>query len=254
MGVEERLLLHPPTVVTAHDPVHLALVAQPAGLKRRCGKMTAVEAAEAISRQEPLVDAAQLGAAFDAHAQDVYRFCARRCGDRDRAEDLMSVVFLEAWRARDRAVIVDGTLRPWLLGIATNVLRNSNRSLRRHREALSRYHRTAERTVEPDHADAAVAAADIDRTRQRLQAAFARLSTKDREVADLCLLEGLSPAAAAVALDLPVGTIKSRLAHARSRLQAVLRSGEPGPETDPGGWSGHGQDERLLRAPTGRTA
>lgn len=211
--------------------------------------MTAVQGAD--SGQQPLSDREEFGAAFDAHAQDVYRFCARRCGDRDRAEDLMSVVFLEAWRARDRAVIVDGTLRPWLLGIAGNVLRNSNRSMRRHRAALSRYHATTERLVEPDHADRSIAAVDADRNRQLLQAAFGCLSAKDREVADLCLLEGLSPAAAAVALDLPVGTVKSRLAHARDRLQHVLRSGEPRPRADPGVTSGHGQDERLLRAPTG---
>ena len=191
-----------------------------------------------------------LAAAFDAYAQDVFRYLARRCDNRELAEDLMSVVLLEAWRVRDRAVLVDGTLRPWLLGIAANVLRNSRRSLRRHRAALDRYRATADRLVEPDHADQAVDLADAAGTRPDLDAAFAALSAKDRQVADLCLVEGLTPAQAAVALGLPAGTVKSRLAHARDRLRGVLRSGEPATTTDPAAPGGHEQDERLLGVPT----
>jgi RNA polymerase sigma factor (sigma-70 family) len=190
-----------------------------------------------------------LAAAFDAHAQDVFRYLARRCEDRALAEDLMSAVFLEAWRARDRAVLVDGTLRPWLLGIAANVLRNSCRSLRRQRAALDRYRARADRLVEPDHAEGVADRADAARTRAELDAAFARLSAKDRAVADLCLVEGLNAEQAAVALGLPVGTVKSRLAHARGRLRGALRPGEPAPGTDPMPSAGHGQDERHVGAP-----
>lgn len=190
-----------------------------------------------------------LAAAFDAHAQEVFRYLARRCEDRALAEDLMSAVFLEAWRARDRAVLVDGTLRPWLLGIAVNVLRNSRRSLRRHRAALDRYRATADRQVEPDPAEAAVDCADAAWTRRELDAAFAALSGKDRAVADLCLVEGLTSAQAAAALGLPVGTVKSRLAHARGRLRGVLRPGEPTSGSDPAPLGGHEQDERPRGAP-----
>jgi RNA polymerase sigma factor (sigma-70 family) len=200
-------------------------------------------------RPAPL-DREDLAQAFDGHAQEVFRYLARRCDDRALAEDLMSVVFLEAWRSRDRAVLVDGTLRPWLLGIAVNVLRNSRRSLRRHRGALDRYRATADRLVEPDHADDAVARADAASTRRQLDAAFASLSAKDRQVADMCLVKGLTPVQAAVALGLPVGTVKSRLAHARGRLRGVLRPGEHSTPTDPHGLGGHEQDERLLGAPT----
>lgn len=196
------------------------------------------------------LDRDALAAAFDAHAQDVFRYLARRCDDRMLAEDLMSVVFLEAWRSRERAVLVDGTLRPWLLGIAANVLRNSRRSLRRHRAALDRYRATAGGLVEPDHADQAVDRADAASTRRDLDAAFAALSAKDRQVADLCLIEGLTPAQAAVALGLPVGTVKSRLAHARDRLRGVLRPGEPATTTDPRASGEHEQDERHVGAPT----
>ncbi len=192
-----------------------------------------------------------LAAAFDAHAQEVFRFCARRCGDRALAEDFMSVVFLEAWRRRDRAVLVDGSLRPWLYGIATNVLRNSARSARRHRAALDRYRRLDAPQTVPDHADALADLADADRTRAAVDEVFGSLSRKDRDVAELCLREGLSPTAAAGVLGLPIGTVKSRLAHAREHLRRVLRSGEPVGVTDPDGLVGHEQDERPLGAPAG---
>jgi RNA polymerase sigma-70 factor (ECF subfamily) len=198
-----------------------------------------------------LPDREALGAAFDAHAQEVFRFCARRCHDWDLAEDLMSVVFLEAWRSRDRAVLVDGSLRPWLYGIATNVLRNSTRSTRRHHAALDRYRRLDPPQPVQDHADTVAVRADADRDRAAVDLAFAALSRKDRDVAELCLREGLSPAAAAAALGLPAGTVKSRLAHAREHLQRVLRSSEPDGQTDPRQLSGHEQDERPLGAPAG---
>lgn len=201
-----------------------------------------------------LPDREALAAAFDAHAQDVFRFCVRGCQDRDLAEDLMSVVFLEAWRSRDRAVLVDGSLRPWLYGVATNVLRNSARASRRHRAALDRYRRLDPPVEVPDHADDVARAADEESDAAAMDAAFGELSRKDRDVADLCLREGLSPADAAAALGLPVGTVKSRLAHARAHLRRVLRPGESEPGTDPGVLGGHEQDEGPVGAPAGRTA
>jgi RNA polymerase sigma factor (sigma-70 family) len=194
-----------------------------------------------------------LGAAFDAHAQEVFRFCALRCADRSVAEDLVSVVFLDAWKARDRAVLIDGSLRPWLYGIATNVLRNSARSARRHSAALERYRRLNPPQTTADHADAVAELADVDRTRAALEEAFAALSRKDRDVAELCLRESLSPTAAAVFLGLPVGTVKSRLAHAREHMRRVLRPEELSAVTDPDSPSGHEQGERPIGAPAGRS-
>lgn len=191
-----------------------------------------------------------LARAFDRHASEVLSFCRRRCSDPFLAEDLVSVVFMEAWRCRDRATLVDGTLRPWLYGIALNVLRNSDRSTRRHRAALDRFH--AQHPVdEADHAEAVARAVDQPRERAALDAAFSRLSRRDRDVADLVLLAELPINQAASALDLPVGTVKSRLAHARAHLQRLLRPEDLGSLSDPAATSGHERDERSLRAPTG---
>jgi DNA-directed RNA polymerase specialized sigma24 family protein len=80
------------------------------------------------------VESVAFAGMYDAHAADLLRYLWRRCGDCAQAEDLLSVVFLEAWRRR-AALRPGAATRPWLYGIATNVLRNHRRSLRRHRAA-----------------------------------------------------------------------------------------------------------------------
>ena len=67
---------------------------------------------------------------FERHAQAIYNYCFRRVGNWASAEDLTSVVFLEAWRRRS-VELPEGMVLPWLYGVATNVVRNANRS-RRH--------------------------------------------------------------------------------------------------------------------------
>ena len=74
------------------------------------------------------------GLLFERHARAIYN-CFRRTADWAVAEDLTSIVFLEAWRRRERELLPEKVL-PWLYGIATNVIRNRRRSLRRHAAAL----------------------------------------------------------------------------------------------------------------------
>jgi RNA polymerase sigma factor (sigma-70 family) len=187
---------------------------------------------------------------YDAHAAEVLTFCRRRCLVPAEAEDLLSVVFLEAWRNHAKAVTVDGTLRPWLYGIATNVLRNASRSRRRHNAALQRYRTSTEELLHPDHADAVATAVTAAGSRRHLAAAFAQLSVKERDVADLVLVEGLDIAAAATALGITPATAKSRLAEARRRLQRLLRTSDLTLLHDP---SGHQPVERPTTASVPRS-
>jgi RNA polymerase sigma factor (sigma-70 family) len=193
-------------------------------------------------------DPAAFGAMFDRHVDVVHRFCARRSVDLAAAEDLTSVAFLEAWRLRDRVSLVDGSLRAWLLAIARNVVRNSNRSLRRYRAAVDRLHGGQ---IEPGGDDPAKVTAATDQAtglRRVLIAAMADLTGKQRNVVELCLVEELSTAAAAQILGIPEGTVKSRLAGARVRLRSLLRSGELEALTDPDAATGHGLGEHLIGA------
>src|SRR5215208_3007050 len=74
---------------------------------------------------------------FNRYARRVYGFCFRQTGDWALAQDLTSVTFLEAWWRR-AALVEDGKVAAWLLGIAANVVRRQHRSLGRYRRALAR--------------------------------------------------------------------------------------------------------------------
>jgi RNA polymerase sigma-70 factor (ECF subfamily) len=89
---------------------------------------------------------------FDEHVRSVYNHAFRLTGNWSAAEDVVSLTFLEAWRLRDRVdVSVDGrSLRPWLLGIATNIARDVRHAARRHDVALARL---PKEDVVPDFAE-----------------------------------------------------------------------------------------------------
>ena len=80
-------------------------------------------------------DAEAFGVLFERHARTIYNYCFRRVGSWAAAEDLVSIVFLEAWRRLDKP-LPSGKELPWLFGIATNVVRNRRRAERRYAAAL----------------------------------------------------------------------------------------------------------------------
>lgn len=129
----------------------------------------------------------------------------------------MSLTFLEAWRLRGRIDAEGGSLRPWLLGIATNTVRNARRAARRHAVALSRLPRQ-----EPvrDFADDVASRIDDTDLLASVTTALEALRRPEREVLALCVWSGLDYAAAE-ALGVPVGTVRSRLSRARKKLAAA---------------------------------
>ncbi|MFB4315049.1 RNA polymerase sigma factor [Actinomadura sp. 21ATH] len=161
-------------------------------------------------------DERAFGELFDRHSRTVYNYCFRRTADWSAAEDLTSVVFMETWRRRAHVRLSADSLLPWLYGVATNVLHNHRRSLRRHRAALDRV-----RALPAAVNDAAAAAARLDAEHEMraVLASIRKLARKDQEVLALCVWEGLGYAEAAAALGVPVGTVRSRLARARERLK-----------------------------------
>ncbi|MGW2014294.1 RNA polymerase sigma factor [Streptomyces sp. NPDC001927] len=173
-------------------------------------------------------DREALGELYDAHAQVLYRYALRVTGDWAEAEDVVSATFLEAWRSRERLRPEDDErppegdgLRPWLLGIATNLMRQGARARRRRDVALARL---PERGSVPDFADEVVShLADAEQVRAA-HAALGRLRRRDREVFTLVVWAGLDYAAAAEALGVPVGTVRSRLSRARTRLRALAEA------------------------------
>jgi RNA polymerase sigma factor (sigma-70 family) len=163
-------------------------------------------------------DSEAFGLIFRRHVNAVYNHCFRRLGSWSGAEDAASLVFLETWRRRRDAVDADGSLLPWLLGVANNVVRNLSRTARRYDAALFRL---AQPVSEPDHADQVAARLDDERRIREVLRDLSALSRVEQDVVALVLMSGLSYAEAAVALGVPVGTVRSRLARARERLKAT---------------------------------
>ena len=154
------------------------------------------------------------GALFERHAPTIYNYCFRRVGNWATAEDLLSIVFLEAWRRLDKQ-LPSGKELPWLLGIATNVVRNCRRSERRYAAALRR---VPEPRAEPSFAEESDERIDDEELMGRALALLARLPRREQDVFALCAWSGLSYEDAAIALRIPVGTVRSRLSRARTRL------------------------------------
>ncbi|MDH6577036.1 RNA polymerase sigma factor [Kitasatospora sp. MAP5-34] len=155
---------------------------------------------------------------FQEHAQAVRQHAVRVSGDHAGAEDVMAVVFLEAWRLRGKLRDEGTTPRPWLMGITVNVLRNRARAARRHAAALARMPAPE---PAPDFADELVGRLADHEQLLAAKAALEKLRRGEREVFALCVWAGLSYPEAAEALGIPVGTVRSRLSRARTRLRAL---------------------------------
>jgi RNA polymerase sigma-70 factor (ECF subfamily) len=160
---------------------------------------------------------------FRRHSRTIYNYCFRRTGDWSQAEDLTSVVFLEAWRRREVELPADKIV-PWLYGVATNVLRNSRRSLRRHDAALRRLPVGPGGRISID--DPAGRLEDERRMRSILTQ-LATMPKRDQDVFVLCVWQDLTYEDAAVVLGIPVGTVRSRL----SRVRRILREPNPAQRT-----------------------
>jgi RNA polymerase sigma factor (sigma-70 family) len=147
---------------------------------------------------------------FERNFEVVYGYLARRVG-RDLARDLASETFTRAFAARRRYDPSLGDARPWLFGIANNLLRRHYRDEERRLRALARV-RVAEESDGPEE--------------PRLADALAALARDERDVLLLFAWADLEYAEIAVALDVPIGTVRSRLHRARGHLRAALEREE----------------------------
>lgn len=161
---------------------------------------------------------------FDEHADAVYNLAFRLTGRWHEAEEIVSLTFLEAWRLRARVEPDGESLRPWVLGITVNTARNLSRSARRHRAAVARLPPQA---AVPDFADELAERIDDTARLAAVRASLGRLRPGERDVVALCVWSGLDYTAAAEALGVPVGTVRSRLSRARRKLRALAKEPDP---------------------------
>jgi RNA polymerase sigma-70 factor (ECF subfamily) len=173
-------------------------------------------------------DPEQFAAVFRRHAPQIQRYVVRRIG-RDAADDVVAEAFLVAFRQRARYRIDQPDARPWLYGIATNLIG------RHHRTEIRQYRALARTGIDPvtepftDLVDARISATSAA---PRLAAALMRLPATHRDVLLLVAWGDLSYSEAAAALGVPVGTIRSRLSRARTKVRKAL--GDPGANDERG--------------------
>lgn len=155
---------------------------------------------------------------FERHAASISRYVTRRVG-RQAAEDIVAETFLAAFRQRAGYDLDRPDARPWLFGIAANLVRRHHRAESRGLRALARtgYDPLAESAA--DLAEARIAAGENTRA---VAGALAALSPEQREVVLLVTWAELTYDQAAEALGVPAGTVRSRMNRARTRLRAAL--------------------------------
>ncbi|MEU4195474.1 sigma-70 family RNA polymerase sigma factor [Kribbella sp. NPDC026611] len=164
-------------------------------------------------------DSAAFAQLYDRYSGAIYNFLYRRTGSWSDAEDLTSTVFLHAWRRRTEVVLDRDSVLPWLYRVAEYTARNEWRSKARYRRALAAANLRVEHVR--DHADDVARRLEYDEQIQAARESLKRLPKQQREIVELCIWAGLDQQAAAVALDIPIGTVKSRLSRARKQLRAL---------------------------------
>jgi len=141
---------------------------------------------------------------------DLVRFAERRV-PRDDAEDVVSTTFMTAWR---RVAEMPEDARPWLFGIARNLIRNTARGTARRRDLDV----AVAGTSATSSSDPTVMVGN----RLDLVRAWSRLSPRDRETLALVAFDDLSAQQAAVVLGCGRSTFTMRLTRARRRLRDAL--------------------------------
>lgn len=175
---------------------------------------------DAAAIQSSVSDPAAFATIFDRHAGTIYRFLARRVEPAE-ADGLLGDVFRIAFERRGSFDQERSSARPWLYGIATNVVARHRRSEHRRLRAMARL---ASRPVLEPHdlvGDRVSEALDADEAWTRLVEIIDDLPAEERDALLLYAWEDLSYNDIAAAMDVPVGTIRSRLNRARRRLRAL---------------------------------
>ena len=151
---------------------------------------------------------------FERHYGAIDGYCVRRLGS--DGHDVSATTFVEAFRVRHRFEFDRDDARPWLYGIVSNLVRRHRRSEARRLRAYARLHAAAPLQLD---VDARVDAAALS---NRLATGLATIPVRDRDALLLYAWADLSYEQVAQALEIPIGTVRSRISRARTKLQTAL--------------------------------
>ncbi len=158
------------------------------------------------------------------HLDAVYRMALRLAGHPDEAQDLVQETYLKALKASDRYEERGGGMRPWLFTIVHNCFYTRVKRNKRRATAVEDFKGIASEAEPPDEPPPAWSLAELDweHVDGRLKSAIEDLRAEYRTVLLLWGVEQLKYKEIAVILDVPVGTVMSRLHRARQALTATL--------------------------------
>jgi RNA polymerase sigma factor (sigma-70 family) len=164
---------------------------------------------------------------FERYVRPIHHYIARRLGIQ-AADDIVAETFLAAFRRRHSYDTAQPLARPWLYGIATTLIARHRRNEERFLRALSR---TGVDPLPEPMADAVISRVAAQNEDRRLAGALAKLPRGHRDVLLLVAWGGFGYEEVALALGIPVGTVRSRLHRARKKVRAALGDGDPTSET-----------------------
>jgi RNA polymerase sigma factor (sigma-70 family) len=171
---------------------------------------------DAVAIAASLSDPGEFAVVFDRHWEALHAFCRSRAGT--AGEDIAAESFRVAFDRRRRYDLTYADARPWLYGIASNLVRD-------HFRKAERGARAGRRSLTEDfydRVDETLGRVEAESLGPRLAAALEALPPADRDALLLLAWAGLTYDEIARALAIPIGTVRSRIHRARARVQAHL--------------------------------
>jgi RNA polymerase sigma factor (sigma-70 family) len=170
---------------------------------------------------DPVMSADEFAARYDEHHLAVYRFAARRLGP-ETAEDVVAEAFTIAWARITSFDPERGEFVSWLFGIVTNVIARHHRQETRQWRAFAKVGVHTSDTFDEELANRI----DADVRWPQVAGLLADMTGRDRDVLLLHVWQEMTYQQVADTLDIPVGTVRSRIARARGRLATASASSE----------------------------
>ncbi len=151
---------------------------------------------------------------FNLYANNVYRYVLSRCGDNNLASDILNLVMLEVWRQAD-AFQARSKVTTWLIGIARHKLIDHYRKEKRH------VHDELNETI-PDGAPVSEQLVNAAQNAKWVKHCLENIGRTQREIIHLAFYADMAYPEIAEIIECPVGTVKSRMFHARQALRNCL--------------------------------
>ena len=155
---------------------------------------------------------------YDRYAPLVFSFAMRLVRERSAAEDLLQEVFLQVWREAGSYSPERGTPEAWIITITRSRGIDKLRSIRRRERSFVPMEGSAGKEYD-GKVESGAAASD---TRIMVNSAMAQLAESQRKVMELAYFDGLTQSEIAERMKEPLGTIKTRMRAALTRLRELL--------------------------------